>query len=186
MKRFFALALILAATGSTAGQPVFSSSTEDVTTGNGWFTPDQKIATAVLASADRDQRLQIREYLVTNKVKSARNLLAAAKIQLCSTCKETYLFLRPTSERYSPWYGAHSFTYWLITPRGKVVHTAAVDSFDLLEENNAEFRPIEQSICVTSKCYVTRLERVGDGYSTVSCRTRDIAYDKTENSCEQQ
>lgn len=185
MKRYAALVFLTVAVASNAGQTVFSSSTDDITTGKTWFTPSKKLASAVLDSTAPDQKELIREYLVANNIKGVRNLLAAVKVRLCGSCKDAYVFIRPASTRFSPWYGGHSFTYWLVSERGKVVHSAAVDSLDILDENTSALHPIQQSLCLTNQCFVTRLEFTGDSYSPVSCRTHDIANDKIVDGCKQ-
>jgi len=185
VKQVIALIFAVLATTATASQPLFSSATDDKTIESNWSVPSPRITRAIQASMDADQKELVSDYLSENKkIRGVRNLLSATKIQLCATCSDVFFFVRPSSSQYSPLYGAHSYTFWLVRQDGKVVHSASVDKLDILDENNVSMRPFEQSICLTSKCYITRFEFREREYLPISCRTHYLADDLTENNCD--
>ena len=152
MKRATILFILISAHAHST--PIFSSYTDEETTGKNWRTLSITQEHAIKNTLTKETKLELIEFKKTNKEKSLRDLLSSTSIKSCKNCNPI-VFIRATSKNYSPFFGVHSFSFWLLNKNNKVIFTKYCDYFNLISQDAKSIK-IETLDCTTNECTVNR------------------------------
>lgn len=159
--------------------PLFSSSTESSTIG--WHEPSSIVANEIVISSDSKDEID-NEIIEKDLKKNYQQFFGAVKIPLSKSGKK-FFFIRPKSDVYSTFYGAHIFAHWIVDDKGTIFFTSRSDKFSILKTSNNGMRDIEESQCRGGSCYVSILTYNKEEYTYKSCKTLDIASQKMTQGC---
>jgi hypothetical protein len=159
--------------------PLFSSSTESSTIG--WHEPSSAVAKKIVVSSGSKDEID-NEIIEKKLKKNYQHFLSAVKIPL-SRSGEKFLFIRPKSDVYSTFYGAHIFAHWIVDDKGTIIFTTRSDTFSILNTSNNGMHDIEESQCRGGYCYVSILTYNKEEYVYQSCITQEIATEKITQGC---
>jgi hypothetical protein len=150
---------------------MFSSATENSTFG--WGGISEKLAKELISEDDR--------VLVTDAIadeglsKNYRQFFRSKRIRLSPSEPPAY-FIRPAKEPYYPvFYGAHTFRFWVVNVKGKVLLSGSADSVSVLNSIHDGMRDIMFTQCRSGTCYDTAEVYVNGEYQSGSISVRSIS-----------
>lgn len=170
--KFASLALAISVSAQ-ASDPILTTRTDD-STKSGWSLPSAAVARSVFGSFDADLKSLMRDYFAEHlEIRDKRTILAARNIPICSTCPGKYAFIRASAERFSPLAGAHTFSYWIVDDRQKVLLYGSADRVDVVATGKAH-ASVDETHCTAVRCYKTRYDFDGRRYVPGECRAFDM------------
>lgn len=183
MRLFFCSLLIVTSFGFAYAETrsVFTSSTEDSTIG--WHFPAEKIAIQLVNLHENDKANVDEKISEDGLKKNYRQFFAIKKINL-SEANETYTFIRPRSEIYSTFYGAHIFRFWILDKNSKIIFADAADTFSVSSGKYHGMSILISSSCYRGYCFETTYVFSKGKYSPSSCLARSMADTNLTKPCE--
>jgi hypothetical protein len=169
----FALLALAISVCAQASEPILTTQTDD-STKSGWSLPSPAVARSVFGSFDADLKSLMRDYFAEHReIRDKRTILAARNSAICSTCPGKYAFIRASAERFSPLAGAHTFSYWTVDDRQKVLLYGSADRVDVVATGKAH-ASVDETHCTAAQCYKTRYDFDGKHYVPGECRAFDM------------
>jgi hypothetical protein len=168
------LGFLVASSFLAHAQPLpgmFSSATENSTFG--WGGIPEKLAQELVS---KDDRVLLTDAIAQEGLsKNYHQFFRSKKISLSPSEPPAY-FIRPAQEPYYPvFYGAHTFRFWVVNVKGKVLLSGSADSVSFLNSVHDGMRDIMLTQCRSGTCYDT-LEVYGRGeYQSGSISVRTIS-----------
>lgn len=176
------IAILASVSAPGQDRQLFHCATEDST--RGWAVPAEKLANALMASGDQDDRVAVEEAIRDNDLaRNHRQFLRSKPIVLSVVGPRAY-FVRPSSEpHHVPFYGAHTFRFWVVGADQHVLLSSAGDQFAVLSSSHESMHDVMVSQCRAGVCYDTTLIFSNGGYHDGSCATRSLADRQTVPGC---
>jgi hypothetical protein len=150
---------------------IFSSATENST--SGWGGIPEKLAQELVSE---DDRILLTDTIAQEGLsKNYHQFFRSKKIRLSPSEPLAY-FIRPAKEPYYPvFYGAHTFRFWVVNVKGKVLLSGSADSVSFLNSIHDGMRDIMLTQCRSGTCYDTP-EVYGSGeYRSGSTSVRTVS-----------
>jgi hypothetical protein len=150
---------------------MFSSATENSTFGWGGIT--EKLAQELVSE---DDRVLLMDTIAQEGLsKNYHQFFRSKRIRLSPSEPPAY-FIRPAKVPYYPvFYGAHTFRFWVVNVKGKVLLSGSADSVSFLNSVHDGMRDIMLTQCRSGTCYNTP-EVYGSGeYQRGSISVRTIS-----------
>lgn len=152
MKKTTILFIIISAQAHST--PIFSSYSDEETTGKKWSAPTNTQEVAIKRALTKETSLELVEFKKNNQDTSFKDLLSSTSIKPCKKCNPI-LFIRASSKNYSPFFGVHSFSFWLLNKKNEVIFTKYCDYFNLISQKANNIK-IETLDCTANSCTVNR------------------------------
>lgn len=170
--KFASLALIVSICAQVS-EPILTTQSDDSTKSE-WRLPSATVARSVFGSLDADLKSLLGDYLKEHKeIRDKRTILAERNVAICSTCPSKYAFIRTSSEHFSPLTGAHTFSYWIVDDRNKVLLYGGADRVDIVATGKS-FASVYETNCTAVKCYKTLYDFDGKHYVPGECQEFDL------------
>lgn len=169
----FAWLAFVVSIGVQASDPILTTQTDD-STKSGWSLPSVTVAHSIFGSLDADLKSIMRDYFKEHReIRDKRTILAARSVAICSACLGKYAFIRASAEHFSPLAGAHTFSYWIVDDRNKVLLYGGADRVDVVATGKS-FASVDETNCTAVKCYKTRYDFDGRRYVPGECQEFDM------------
>lgn len=115
--------------------------------------------------------------------KNYRNYLVGKLVRL-SDKEDKHLFVRPAFQPYlSAFYGAHTYSYWVVDSKNRVIFQSRSDKFAVLTQAHHSMRDILVSQCFGGWCYETPFRFNGREYVEGKCSASQIVNRRITKAC---
>jgi hypothetical protein len=163
---------------------IFISKTEDST--KGWKQPSEDLSTMVVGY-DKENKELINEKIKEDSLdNNYRQFLVEKLIPLSKVGNKLFLFVRPKSDVYSAFYGAHSYRHFVInTKDNSFIFSRLADYFMVSKNMHHGMRDIVSGQCFGGYCNETKFiyDAELNSYIADSCIAHLIVDEKTTRPC---
>ncbi len=178
-----AVSMLAWACDAVAAGPAFSSATEAPTT-SGWQPITEKLAAALVARGDPTDRAELDDTIHSEHLpRNLRQFFVARPVPLSDGGLRTLFVRPPTEPYYQPFYGAHTFRFWVVDARGRILLAAQADRFAVLGSVHEGMHDVLVSQCRGGFCYDTTAAFHDGAYRDGACVTRTIDGGATTPQC---
>jgi hypothetical protein len=182
MEKAFLISLVLLSTSAAHSKEniIFQSETENSTIG--WSIPSEFIAKKIVNSKKSDKENIDAQIFNDGLKRNYRQFFAVKQLNL-SDSKDIFLFIRPRSEIYSSFYGAHIFRYWVLNKYNEIIFSDTGDIFKVTSEKYNGMKNIISDSCFRGYCFGTTYIYKKYKYEPFSCLAKSMADEKITKSC---